>query len=102
MSIIFCAARSPPALQRRPQAAVEAKTVDRRRRVDGADARQLHAGPLEAAFLQHPARGRIVDARAGYQHLMLEVAESVVDQGAHGFGGKTAAPVGYAQPVAEL
>src|SRR5580692_6971872 len=92
----------PPRLQRRPQAAIEPKAVDRRRRVDGADARQPHAGPLEAAFLQHPARGRIVDARAGYQRFMLEVAERVVDQGARGFGGKTAAPIGHAEPVAEL
>src|SRR5580700_2218982 len=91
-----------PSLQRRPQAAVEPKAIDRRRRVDGADARQPHAGPLEAAFLQHPARGRIVDAGAGYERVMLEVAESVVDQGAHRFGGKTAAPIGHAEPVAEL
>src|SRR5580704_15176055 len=93
---------SPPRLQRRPQAAIQPKAVDWRRRVDGADARQPHAGPLEAAFLQHPARGRIVDARAGYQRFMLEVAERVVDQGARGFGGKTAAPIGHAEPVAEL
>ena len=28
------------------------------------------AGPLEAAFLQHPARSRVGDARAGLQRLM--------------------------------
>src|SRR3984957_15310075 len=102
MSIIFRAARPPPGLQRRPQAAVEPKAVDRRRRVDGADARQAHAGPLEAAFLQHPARGRIGHARAGYQRFMLEIAEGVVDQSAHRLGGEAAAPIGHAEPVAHL
>src|ERR1700730_9852490 len=102
MSIKFCAAYPPPRLQRRPQAAVEPKAVDRRRRVDGADARQPHAGPLEAAFLQHAARGRIVDAGAGYERFVLEIAESVVDQGARGFGGEAAAPIGYAEPVTHL
>src|SRR5580698_9552703 len=102
MSIIFYAARPPPRLQRRPQAAIEAKAIDRRGGVDGADARQPHAGPLEAAFLQHPPRGRIVDARAGYQRVMLEIAENMIDQGAHRLGGKAASPIGHAKPVAHL
>src|SRR5580658_5471944 len=96
------AVHPPPRPQRRPQAAIEPKAIDRRRGVDGADARQPHAGPLEAAFLQHPARGRIVNARAGYQRVMLEIAERVVDQSARGFGGKAAAPIGHAEPVTQL
>src|SRR5580700_11400145 len=102
MSIIFGAARPPPRLQRCPQAAVEPEAIDRRRRVDGADARQPYAGPLEAAFLQHPARGRIADAGAGNERFVLEISESMVDQGARGFGGEAAAPIGHAEPVADL
>src|SRR5580704_5760415 len=33
---------------------------------------------------------------------MLEIAESVVDQSARGLGGKTAAPIRHAEPVAHL
>src|SRR5450830_1884570 len=38
-----------PALECRPDAALELKTVDRRRRMNGADAVETDAGPLEAA-----------------------------------------------------
>src|SRR5664279_2020834 len=56
-----------PSLERRLDAALEPEAVDRRRRVDGADAGEADAGPLEAALLQHPARHRVGNAAAGLQ-----------------------------------
>src|SRR6185437_14863791 len=53
-----------PALDCGPDAAVEPKAIDRRRRLDRVDPVEPNAGPLEAAFLQHPARRRVGDARA--------------------------------------
>ena len=41
---------------------------------------QLHAAPLEAALLQHVARGRIGDAGAGLHRLVAQVLERVIDQ----------------------
>src|SRR5262249_29407707 len=64
-----------PAFQRGPDTALEPEAVDRRRRVDRADAAQADAGPLEAALLQHAARRRVGDARARLQRLMIELAE---------------------------
>src|SRR5262245_60298962 len=92
----------PPALQRRPHAAIEAKAVDR----DGAAERehtpQLHIGPLEAALLQHAARGRIDHAGAGAKLLAAEFLEGVVDHRARCFGRVTLAPERDAEPVADL
>ena len=59
--------RTSPMLQRRPHTARQPKTVDRRGAAERLEAVQLDAGPLEAALLQHVARGRIDDARAGKQ-----------------------------------
>src|SRR5947207_12393482 len=56
-----------PASERRPQAAVQAEAVDRCRRLDRADAIEADAGPLEAALLQHAARGRVAHPRAAQQ-----------------------------------
>src|SRR5271167_4842704 len=67
-----------PAFQRCPDAALKPEAVDRRRRIDGADAVEADAGPLEAAFLQHPARGRVGDARAGLQRVVRQVGEGIV------------------------
>ena len=60
----------PPALERCPDAALQPEAVDRRRGIDGADAVKADAGPLEAALLQHPARGRVGDAGAGLQRVV--------------------------------
>ena len=73
-----------------------------RRRIYGADAREAHAGPLEAALFQHPPRNRVADARTGLQRLVLEIAESVVDHRAHCLGRIAAAPIGHAEPIADL
>src|ERR1700688_3831424 len=81
-----------PAFERGPDAALEPEAIDRRRRMDRADAAEADAGPLEPAFLQHVARRRIGDAGARVQFLVVEIAEGVVDQGAHGLGRKTFAP----------
>src|SRR6185437_411676 len=57
---------------------------------------------LETALLQHPARRRVSDARAGLQGDVLEVGEGVIDHGVQRLGGVAFAPMLYAQPVAEL
>src|SRR5512141_2763564 len=77
-AIVFTIPASPgpkllppaPSLERRPDAALEPEAVDRRRRVDGADAGEADAGPLEAALLQHTARGGVGDAGAGRQRIV--------------------------------
>src|SRR5207237_2231473 len=91
-----------PALERGPQAAIEAEAVDRRRRIERADAVEADAGPLEAAFFEHAARGRIAHARPGNERVVAEVGEGMVDHGARGFGGIAVAPVGHAEHIAEL
>ena len=63
---LFAAA---PGLERGPDAALEPEAVDRRRGVDRGDTVEADAGPLEAALLQHPARGRVGDARARLQRV---------------------------------
>ncbi len=63
---------------------------------------QLDAAPLEAALLQHVARGRIGDARARIEMIVLELLEEEVDRAARGLGGKALAPMLDAEPVAEL
>ena len=69
-----------PGLERQPQTAVEPEAIDRRRRIDGADAgqaaRRVH---WKRALLQHAARRRIGDARAGLQRLVPQIAECIVD-----------------------
>src|SRR5665647_1908563 len=82
-----------PGFERRPDAALEPETVDRRRRMDGADAVEADAGPLEAALLQHPARGRIGDARARLQCVVRQVGEGVVDHRVQRLGGVAVAPI---------
>src|SRR5712691_7315344 len=96
------AAGAAPALERGPDRALEPEAVDRRRAFQRADAVEPDPGPLEAAFLQHPPRGRIGDAGTGLQRLELEIGEGVVDQRAHRLGGEAAAPVRHAEPAAEL
>ena len=48
---------------------LEPEAIDRRGAFERADAIEPDPGPLEAAFLQHPARARIGDARPGVQRL---------------------------------
>src|SRR5262249_39671182 len=96
------AAGGAPALERGPDRSLEPEAVDRRRALERADAVEPDPGPLEAAFLQHPPRGRVGDARAGLQRLELEILERVLDQRAHRLGGVAATPIGYAEPDAEL
>src|SRR5712691_6778115 len=96
------AAGAAPALERGPDRALEPEAVDRRRAFQRADAVEPDPGPLEAAFLQHPPRGRIGDAGTGLQRLELEIGEGVVDQRARRLGGEAAAPVRHAEPAAEL
>src|ERR1700682_5640805 len=94
--------RPAPTLKRRPDATLEPEAVDWRRRVDGADAIESDAGPLEAAFLQHPARRRVGDACACLQRLVAQVGEGIVDHRMQRLGGVAFAPMIDAQPVAEL
>src|SRR6185437_7161914 len=42
------------------------------------------------------------DARPGLECLMPQIVESMIDQRAHRFGGIAAAPVGQAEPIADL
>src|SRR5262245_20492461 len=46
---------APPAFERGPDAAVEPEPVDRCRTRQRPDAVETYPGPLETAFLQHPA-----------------------------------------------
>src|SRR5262245_27034745 len=96
------AAAGAPAFERGPDAAVEPEAVDRRRALEGANAIEADAGPLEAAFLQHPARGRVGDARARLHRLVAELRKGVVDRRAGRFGGVAVAPIGRAEPIAEI
>src|SRR5262245_1565582 len=91
-----------PALQRYPEAAVEPEAVARRRGGEGADPQKAHAGPLETAFLQHPARRRIAHPRACQQRVIAELAEGMVDQDASRLGGVASAPERNAEPIADL
>ena len=63
---------------------------------------QLHAAPLEAALLQHVARSRVGDARAGMEMVVVELLEEEVDRAARGLGGEALAPMLDAEPVACL
>src|SRR4029078_2975098 len=82
-----------PALERRPDAALEPEAVDRRRRPDGRDAIQPDPGPLEATLLQHSARRPIGDPRAGVQRRIIESAERIVDHRVSGLRGVAFAPM---------
>src|SRR5712672_826516 len=94
--------RAAPVLQRRPDAARQAEAVDRGRGAQRLEAVQLDAAPLEAAFLQDVARGRVGDAGARDQVLGIEFLEEEIDHRARGFGAKTLAPMRDAEPVAEF
>src|SRR6187455_2154559 len=61
----FTTSGTIPMLQRRPYAPGQAETIDRRGGAERSDSVQFDAGPLEAALLQHVARGRIDHTRAG-------------------------------------
>src|SRR2546423_1474445 len=61
--------RAAPIPQRRPHAARQPELVDRGRATERLEAVQLDAAPLEAAFLQNVARGRVGHPRAGKQML---------------------------------
>ena len=63
---------------------------------------QLDAGPLEAALLQDVARGRVGDAGAARQRLVVERFEEMIDHRARGFGAEALAPMLDAKPVAEF
>src|SRR5258705_1189242 len=94
--------RAPPVLQRRPDTARQAEAVDRGRASQRLEAVQLDAAPLEAAFLQDIARGRIGDAGARNQVLGIEFLEEEIDHRARGFGAETLAPMRDAKPIAEF
>src|ERR1700682_6570286 len=94
--------RTAPVLQRRPDAAREAEAIDRGRRSQRLEAMQLNAAPLEAAFLQDVARGRVGDPRARDQVLDIEFLEGEIDCRPRRFGAKTLAPMLEAEPVAEF
>src|ERR1700720_1242513 len=96
------AADSTPGLERQPQAAIEPKAVDRCRGMNGADAREAHASPLERALLQHAARRGIADTRPGLQSLMPKVAKRVIDDGSRGSFHQARPPVARPKPIAEL
>src|SRR5215467_844068 len=85
-----------------PPAAVETETIDRRGRGERADAVETDARPLEAAFFQHTARSRVAYPRAARHHVVAEIAKSVIDHGARGFGGVALAPEWNAEPIADL
>src|SRR5262245_51940258 len=91
---VFASYGTPPA--------VETETIDRRGQVERADPIETHARPLEAAFLQHPARSRVAPPRAARQRVAAEIANGVIDHGAHGFGAVALAPEWNAEPIAEL
>src|SRR5437899_765838 len=66
-----CSPHAPhfsPALERRPDAALEPEAVDRRRRMNRADAAQPDAGPLESAFLRRAQNepGGLEDGNTGF------------------------------------
>src|SRR3981189_2826944 len=94
--------RTAPVLQRRPDAAREAETIDRRRGAQRLEAMQLDAAPLEAALLQNVARGRIGDPRAGEQGRNIEFREGETDPPPRRFGPNPLAPIPDAEPVAEF
>ena len=90
-----------PVAQAGPRLPVEPVALDRHL---AGDDRVQHAlsGILEAALVDHAARGRIDDPRRGMQHLDRRLLEGEVDQRVGGFGRIAALPVGFADPVAEL
>src|SRR5262245_19478997 len=94
--------RAAPILERRPHAARQPELVDRGRAAERTEAMQLDAAPLEAAFLQNVARGRVGDSGAGKQMLAGRLLEEIVDRRARGLGAKALAPMLDTKPVAEL
>src|SRR5262245_56996198 len=95
-------AHSAPALERRPEAAVEPEAIDRRGRGERPDAVEADPGPLEAALLKHPSRGRVAHARTAGEAIAAEVAEGMINHAARRLGGVAPAPERNAEPIADL
>jgi hypothetical protein len=70
------AADAAPSFEREPKTTVEPETIDRCRRMNGPDAGQTNARPLERAFLQHAPRSRIGNAGARLQRLVPQIADA--------------------------
>src|SRR5262245_48598154 len=94
--------RAAPILQRRPHAARQPELVDRGRAPQRLEAVQLDAAPLEAAFLQNVARGRVTHTRAGEQMIDGKLLKEIVDRRARSLSAKAPAPMLDTKPVAEL
>src|SRR5262249_6146183 len=75
---------TPRAAGRGPRPALEPETVEGRGGGERFDAIEAYPRPLEAALLQHPARGSVGHPRAGVDHLVPEMLEGVIDQRARG------------------
>src|SRR5438270_516909 len=60
-----------------PRPALEPETVEGRGRGERFDAIEADRRPLEAALLQHPARGSVSHPRAGVKQLVPEMFEGV-------------------------
>src|SRR5262249_7848896 len=84
-----CASRAftPACGGKGPPPGVEAEWIDGRGGGERADAIEADARPLESAFSQPPARGRIAPPRAARHHVVTEIIKGVIEQRAHGFGG---------------
>src|SRR5579864_9751655 len=91
-----------PTLQRRPDAATKTEAIDGARRSQRLETVQFDAAPLESAFLQNVAGGRVGDPRTGTDEGDIEFLEREIDHRARGFGGKTSSPMVDPQPIAEL
>jgi hypothetical protein len=96
------AGASCPRRARTPRCAVEAEAVGRHRGAQRAHAAEARARPLEAALLQHAARGDVRDAAGSGERFEIRRGEGVVDHGAHGLRAVAAAPEGLAGPVADF
>src|SRR5262249_25125342 len=85
-----------------PRPALEPETVEGRGRGERFDAIEAHPRPLEAALLQHWARGSVGHPRASVEQLVPEMLEGVIDHRARGFGRVTPAPEWNGEPIADL
>src|SRR5215813_984543 len=65
--------RAAPMLQRRPDAARQAKLVNGSGAAERLEAVQLDSAPLEAALLQNVSRSRVGHAGAGEQMFAIEL-----------------------------
>src|SRR5688572_11447847 len=91
-----------PALQARPHPPVEAEAIDREDAAAGREGHHPRSDEGEAALLEHPPRGRIHDPRRRGELPRLRIGEEGVDQRPGGFRGVALAPMGAADPVAEM